>query len=361
MDLSIEDGLLGREVFVGEGARASADSVRCVEFSVEASVREPSPGYSIGINLGSGLRLVEGERSQLLRDGATNLRWRVGVDVAAAPGRLRYSAALRSAKGRVVSSVTRDVNTVAVGRTVFDPAVDGFAFSNKPGLFGSSLPPRSVFDGTYRGGLNLYRSKLYEGLYHSVFQAGLCTGMARAALWLATSERLGKAADRTADDEATREIIQLLHGRQLSDRALLSSAYAILFCGPRKTFRKFREQVLTAGRSPIAIDVGVPKVTRTDFLRAVVRQGHTVVPYAYELRPGNRARIYVYDPVFPSVALCEERLAIEIDLAANSYRYRGWSSDDSENRTTILGVPLSAYTDGTTAYIASLAAMVGIK
>jgi hypothetical protein len=250
---------------------------------------------------------------------------------------------------------------IVSGRTGFDPTDDGFVFSNKPDLFGSSRPPRSVFDRTFRGGVDLFQPRFFDGLYQSVFETGLCTGMARAALWFATVEGAGRVADRTTDDVETREIIQLLHGRQLTDRALLSSAYALLTSGPCKVFRKFREQVLIAERSPIAIDVGIPKVTRSDFLRAVVRQGHTVVPYAYQLLPDNLVRIDVYDPVFPPGRQSGQRLAIEIDLNKNRHRYRAWSSEEAANPTTILGVPLSAYTEGSTAYIAGLVSIAGLS
>ena len=252
----------------------------------------------------------------------------------------------------------------ACGRIELDPAEDGFAFGNRADLFGRPRPPRSVFDRTFQGGPSLLRSRLFDGLYESVFQTGLCTGMARAASWFAMAEGEKRAVDRTTEDAETREIIQLLHGRQLSDRALLSSGYALLTSGPRKVFRKFREQALTAGGSPIAIDVGIPKVTRTDFLRAVVRQGHTVVPYAYRLLPDGIAHIYVYDPVYPSDGRDGRdgpRPVIEIDLGRNSYGYRRWSSENPDDPTTILGVPLSAYAAGRTAYIAGIASLFGFS
>ena len=294
LDFSVDDGLDGGELIVREGV----DGGGRPEFSVEARVIAPSRGSSVELELGPGLCLLEGERRQPSCDEAGNPNWRVAAP--AAPGRFRYSVNLRSWDGPAVSSESRDVVAVACGRIEFDPAEDGFAFSNTADLFGRPRPPRSVFDRTFRGGPDLLRSRLFDGLYESVFQTGLCTGMARAASWFAAVKDAGRAVDRTTEDVETREIIQLLHGRQLSDRALLSSAYALLTSGPRKVFRKFREQVLTASRSPIAIDVGIPKVTRSDFLRAVVRQGHTVVPYAYRLLPDDIAQIYVYDPVYPS-------------------------------------------------------------
>ena len=212
------------------------------------------------------------------------------------------------------------------------------------------------------GGPGLLRSRLFDGLYESVFQTGLCTGMARAASWFATADNAGRAINRTTDDAETRETIQLLHGRQLSDRALLSSAYALLTGGPRRVFRKFREQALTAGRSPMAIDVGVPKLTRSDFLRAVVRQGHTVVPYAYRLL-AQRHRAYpcLRSRVWLGQTRDGEVPVIEIDLGRNSYVYRKWSSENPADRTTILGVPLSAYAGGRTAYIAGIASLFGLS
>ena len=355
LDFSVDDGLDGGELIVREGVCGGGHR----EFSIEARVCGPSPGSSVELELGPGLCLVEGERSQPSRGGAGSPNWRVAAD--AAPGRFRYSVGLRSREGLAVSLQSRDVVAVACGRTEFDPAEHGFAFGNRADLFGRPRPPRSVFDRTFQGGPDLLRSRLFDGLYESVFQTGLCTGMARAASWFAAVKDAGRAVDRTTEDVETREIIQLLHGRQLSDRALLSSAFALLTSGPRKVFRKFREQVLTAGRSPIAIDVGIPKVTRSDFLRAVVRQGHTVVPYAYRLLPDRIAQIYVYDPVYPSDRQDGRRPIIEIDLVRNSYGYREWSSGNPADPTTILGVPLSAYAGGRTAYIAGIAALLGFS
>ena len=321
---------------------------------------DPPRGSSVELELGPGLGLAEGEFSRALDRGANGLNWRVALQ-AAAPGRFQYSVNLRSREGQAVASESRDVTAVACGRIEFDPAEDGFAFDNRADLFGRARPPQRVFDRTFKGGPSLLRSRLFDGLYESVFQTGLCTGMARAASWFATADSAGRAVDRTTDDAETREIIQLLHGRQLSDRALLSSAYALLRGGPRKVFRKFREQALTAGRSPITIDVGVPKLTRSDFLRAVVRQGHTVVPYAYRLLPEGIAHIHVYDPVHASGRRSGEVPVIEIDLGRNSYAYRKWSSDNPADRTTMLGVPLSAYAGGRTAYIAGIASLLGLS
>ena len=354
LDFSVDDSLDRGELIVREGVCGGRP-----EFSIEARIRDPSRGSSVELQLGSRLCLVQGQRCQALSDGAGNPNWRVAAS--AAPGRFRYSVNLRSAEGLAVGSASRDVVAVACGRIEVDPAGDGFAFSNRADLFGRPRPPQSVFNRTFHGGPSLLRSRLFDGLYKSVFETGLCTGMARAASWFAAVEGAARAVDRTIDEVETREIIQLLHGRQLSDRALLSSACALLTSGPRKVFRKFREQALTEGRSPIAIDVGIPKVTRSDFLRAVVRQGHTVVPYAYRLLPDGIAQIYVYDPVFPSDRPDGPRLVIEIDLVRNSYSYRAWSSEDAADPTTILDVPLSAYAGGRTAYIAGIASLLGFS
>ncbi len=356
LEFSVGDSLDRSELIVREGVDEDGPS----EFSIEARVIDPPRGSSVELKLGSGLRLLEGELIRALDDGTNSLGWCVALR-AAAPGRFRYSVNLRSREGQAVASEGRDVTAVACGRIEFDPAEDGFAFDNRADLFGRARPPQRVFDGTFEGGPSLLRSRLFDGLYESVFQTGLCTGMARAASWFATADNAGRAVDRTTDDDETREIIQLLHGRQLSDRALLSSAYALLTGGPRRVFRKFREQALTAGRSPIAIDVGVPKLTRSDFLRAVVRQGHTVVPYAYRLLPDGIAHIHVYDPVYASGRRDGEVPVIEIDLGRNSYVYRRWSSENPADRTTILGVPLSAYAGGRTAYIAGIASLFGLS
>jgi hypothetical protein len=65
--------------------------------------------------------------------------------------------------------------------------------------------------------------------------------------------------------------------------------------------------------------------------------------------------------VYPSDGQGKEPPAIEIDLKNNSYCYRGWSSEDAASPTTVRAVPLSAYTGGRTAYIASLASFVGLS
>jgi hypothetical protein len=149
VDLSVADGLKGREIVVHEGVHAATGGGRPPEFTIEASVRDPSPGSSVGLELASGLVLVEGERGQALDDGLAIRRWTVALDEAARPGRLRYSITVRSRERLVVGSVSRDVTVVMRGRTGFDRADDGFAFGNRADLFGPSRPTRSVFDRTF--------------------------------------------------------------------------------------------------------------------------------------------------------------------------------------------------------------------
>ena len=85
------------------------------------------------------------------------------------------------------------------------------------------------------------------------------------------------------------------------------------------------------------------------------------MPYAYRLLPDGIAHIYVYDPVYPSDRRDRHRPVIEIDLGRNTYSYRKWSSENPADPTTILGVPLSAYAGGRTAYIAAIASLFGFS
>src|SRR5690606_40380644 len=63
------------------------------------------------------------------------------------------------------------------------------------------------------------------------------------------------------------------------DRALLSSLYWFLRASPTAAYRAVRDDFLRTGKSLRALDIGVPKPWRRDIARAVVRQGHTIVPF----------------------------------------------------------------------------------
>lgn len=253
---------------------------------------------------------------------------------------------------------------VLEGHTGFDPALNGYDFVNTAEAYGTVELNRGLFDRTFS--LVLDRKRFYYKMYRDILGAtqdengtivanaplstGLCTGMVRSALQFFLEEVSPPAAQRTPAGE-TLEQIKLLHGRQLTDRALLNAARWLVWGGPRRVFFTFRDAVISGYRDPLAFDIGVPTLRRKDFLRAVQAEGHTVIPYAFR-QNGSQAEISIYDPNYPGM----EGL-IQFDLAKNSYYYtdRYQSVRANGETTTIVAVPQSAYQKGRTALLASLA------
>ena len=236
----------------------------------------------------------------------------------------------------------------------------GFPFANSAHLFGGTRPPLTVFTRSFAGGWQGPFSRFaFNRVYDSIFASGLCTGMAMAALQLASDHTDVPAAERSPLDPE--------HQSPNPDHARppalptppcfapdsISSATV-----PVVVFRRFRRSILRPCTSPLAFHVGVPVLFRRDFFRAVVRQGHTVVPHSYRVTPDRIAELAVYDPAFLPGPDIPAPPLLRIDLARDTYSYRDWSSDAPGNRTTITVAPLTAYSRRRSRIIGSISSLV---
>lgn len=235
------------------------------------------------------------------------------------------------------------------GRNRFDPQRDRLPWANRIDEFGPVEPSWDTFRRTFR--LTIAPRAFFRGLYREVVQlqcdadggvrGGLCTGLARAAL--------ARALGRLPAVHDLRETVLVLHGRQLSDRALLAGLPWFLWPSPRRAYRAFVGDLLEQGWSERCFDLNVPRPWRRDLLQALLGQGHTVVPYAFCQEHADEAFVWVADPNYPDAT----STVVTIDLARDRYAYPPLAVDG--RRTTIVAVPLSAYLEGSTAILASLA------
>ncbi len=235
------------------------------------------------------------------------------------------------------------------GRNRFDPQRDRLPWANRIEELGPVEPSWDTFQRTFR--LTIAPRAFFRGLYREVVQlqrqadgcvrGGLCTGLARTALARALS-----CLPATHD---LRETVLVLHGRQLSDRALLAGLPWFLWPSPRRAYRAFVGDLLERGWSERCFDLNVPRPWRRDLLQALLGQGHTVVPYAFCQERADEAFVWVADPNYPDATTT----VVTIDLARDRYTYPPLAVDG--RRTTIVAVPLSAYLGGRTAILASLA------
>ncbi|MDP6349224.1 MAG: hypothetical protein QGG58_05480 [Chloroflexota bacterium] len=356
-ELEVGDNLLEGEAGLRDAPVATDREPLVDPIVVTATARNCPSGSQLDLELPAGMYLAEGQRPDRAALDGTPTSWEVRLDPRAAPERLNYRVRLLGPTGPLAST-RRMVVTTVHGATGFDPARDGFSFSNSTEVFGTIRPPRPVFARSFAGG---WRGPLAERLFHrtyaSIFGAGLCTGMAMAALQLFAQDE-PPAAERGALDTETRVLIQTLHGRQLGDAALTRAGLDLLRNSPRRVFDALRRATLDPGRQPLALHVGVPVLWRRDFLSAVVGQGHTVVPHTYRITPDGIAEVAVYDPAFP---VGEGRPApppLRIDLASDSYSYRHWSSGDPDNRTTITRAMLGAYAGRRARVLAGIGSLV---
>jgi len=235
------------------------------------------------------------------------------------------------------------------GRNRFDPQRDRLPWANRIDEFGPAEPSWDTFRRTFR--LTIAPRAFFRGLYREVVQlqcdadggvrGGLCTGLARAAL--------ARALGRLPAVHDLRETVLVLHGRQLSDRALLAGLPWFLWPSPRRAYRAFVGDLLEQGWSERCFDLNIPRPWRRDLLQALLGQGHTVVPYAFCQEHADEAFVWVADPNYPDAT----STVVTIDLARDRYAYPPLAVDG--RRTTIVAVPLSAYLEGSTAILASLA------
>jgi len=169
----------------------------------------------------------------------------------------------------------------------FDPRSNVISRPNSVAGWGVVQPSRAALNRTFA--MVPFRDQFFRGLYRSIVfmngdgsnPGGLCSGLARAALERSLA---GEAGDPSLED------VVFWHGRQLSDRSLLSGAWWLFFGSPRRAFTTFRDDLLRDGRSDRCFDIGVPRPWRRDIIEALQSQGHTVVPYALEQTSEQRAR-----------------------------------------------------------------------
>jgi hypothetical protein len=240
-----------------------------------------------------------------------------------------------------------------VGESTFVPLRHRLPWANRASDFGPMEPDTRHFRETFR--LALFPEQFRRGLYGEVVRlsadpgrapGGLCTGMARAAL----ARSLGTLQ---AEGQTLRDQVIVLHGRQLSDRALLAGAFWFFSPSPRRAFQRFVRDLLQRGWSDLCFDVNVPKPWRRDVVSALLGQGHTVVPYAFRQSEPKSAQVLVWDPNRPDAA---GETVISFDLARNRYRYEPLVEYD--DCVTIVAVRQRAYQQGRTALLSSLASLI---
>lgn len=209
-------------------------------------------------------------------------------------------------------------------RSTFDPLMHTFPEPNRASVLGDILPDPDIFRETFGKLPAWMRTDLFDGLYSDIVflrkdgptRGGLCSGMARWSI----ARSLGEEPDPCDRDDALRRITTF-HGRQLSDLSFLMGAPSFLRGSPRASYRTVRRDLLRYGKTDRAFDVGVPKPWRKDLLKAMVTEGHTIVPYRV-VQPGpERATVEVYDPNRPPVTL-ETPEQVVFDLKRDRYSYR---------------------------------------
>jgi len=263
----------------------------------------------------------------------------------------RIRVSLKIGGGRVTEE--RRLRIELYGESRFIPDVDRLPWANRVSDFGPVEPEDRHFRETFR--LVLFPKRFRSGLYNAVVRlsadpgrqpGGLCTGMARAAL----ARSLGMLQ---AEDQALRDQVIVLHGRQLTDRALLAGVPWFFCPSPRRAFKRFARDLLHRGWSDLCFDLNVPKPWRRDVVRALLGQGHTVVPYAFRQSDPAWAEVLVWDPNRPDAA---GETVISFDLARNRYRYQPLV--DYGDSVTIVAVRQRAYQQGRTALLSSLASLM---
>lgn len=292
----------------------------------------------------------EPARAIIPSERESTISWTI-IPAGTPTGTMLESRVVAQRGGRVVWDAPVKIAITLEGYSQFDPTRHAFPFANRESALGKVRPRTSVFGRTYR--LSVRPAAFYHGLYRSIvfigsdepgsYRGGLCTGMARAAL-----ER-SLAGDESEPDLAT---IMLWHGRQLTDRALLSSFPWFIAPSPRRAYHYVRDLMLAGKPVDVCFDIAVPRPWRKDIVSALMRQGHTVVPYGFRQENEQRAEMLVYDPNHPDTSQ-SERSVILFDLDKDSYGYRSLATLD-DTSITIIAAPQSAYRNGRTAILASL-------
>lgn len=263
---------------------------------------------------------------------------------------------------RLIGTIEYPIAVEIRGRSQLDPLRDAPPFRNSSADLGAIEPRRALFDRTYLPGGMILPGAFFRGLYRDiVFLAsgtdergggGLCTGMSRFALECSLEGQHPSA-------NQAREEVQVWHGRQLTDAALLAAAAQFLTPSPTAAFQRFRDQVLGGFDATVAFDIGIarwdpsPRTYAATFHR-LVTQGHTIVPFAFRQISDEMAEVQVYDPSYPS-AEDQPQNVLRFDLAHDRYEYRGFGSLAEDDHTTVLAVTQRPFARPGTAYLASLA------
>ncbi|MBX6341147.1 MAG: hypothetical protein IRY97_01710, partial [Thermomicrobiaceae bacterium] len=169
------------------------------------------------------------------------------------PAAWRVALAARAlARGRVAGTTSATLPVEIVAESSFDPARHALPWANAVADLGVVQGDERAFRETYRWAIlpraffhGLYRAIVFIGGADRGYQGGLCTGMARAAL------RHALGGEVPATGAAALEEVLVLHGRQLTDRALLAAARDVLRPSPRRAYLRFRDDLLARGSSDV--------------------------------------------------------------------------------------------------------------
>lgn len=269
------------------------------------------------------------------------------------PVEMRLVDAVGVVRGSISVPVTYDL------RSSFEIKRHAFGLPNSAAALGTIEPDRQVFEQTYAWMPRSLKDVLFRGLYSDIVfirpgarTGGLCTGMARWAI----ARGLGREPEPVSQAVAL-ERIAVFHGRQLFDRALLAAAGWFFHASPRAAFFAVRDDLLRTGTTDRALDIAVPKPWRRDVLRAVVEQGHTVVPYHLVQESDDYGWIAVYDPNRPELIDADEPRMIEFDLRRDRYAYGTKVSFDQDN-VGIVAVRQDVYMGKRSAILATLGSVV---
>ncbi len=357
VELRVRTDLTRNSLVIREepGDRLIAEPAR---FTVLASVAAPPAEAYLAIDLPPGYYLAEDDLGE--RDARPDSE--VGWQVEVAPEReaLRGAIAIRLVSHKVVVASTQvQITRIIEGAGSFDPERDALPFAAHAHIFGTLRPSREVFDATFRRGLRTpLRWLLYRGPYRGLFASGISSGMARAALALAANGHAGEpSAARRLQDRDTRELVQIMHGRQLGDGAIREWRRWISRASPAAVFQAIRDDLLSGRPQRLAIDIGIPRVPPWGVISALARPWTTVVPFHYRIAPGGAVVVDVYDPEHPDDAV---NSLLHIDLATDQYEYRGWSNEGADGPTVLAATSLAPFVKPTSAVQAGLALALGL-
>ena len=250
---------------------------------------------------------------------------------------------------------SRNINIQLDLETSFSVEKHAFWERNSAQAIGEIGPEIGPFRSTFRRSAGFLAGPLFRGLYSDIVQlrrsgahrGGLCSGMAR---WAGLRSIEG-IEDRPSQEEALNQI-RTLHGRQLTDRALLASLRWFFRASPVAAYRAVREDALSTGKSLRAFDVGVPKPWRRDIARAVVREGHTVVPFRIRQMSPQRAFVDCYDP-----NRGRETHTLEFHLDTGRYTYRDKVSIEDDG-VGLIAVEHEVYARPGAAILATIGSLI---